>query len=53
MEDEDENDTRLKWIILIIIITSIISFVLYFVGKYIILPWVIDYFNSEVFGLWR
>ena len=48
MENEDENDTKLKWIILIIIITSTISFILYFVGKYIILPWVIDYFKSKV-----
>lgn len=48
MENEDENDTRLKWIILIIIITSIISFILYFVGKYILLPWAIEYFRSEV-----
>lgn len=53
MDDEDENSTKLKWIILIIIITSIISFVLYLVGKYIILPWVIEYFRSKVGILWK
>lgn len=45
---EDENDTKMYWIILIIVITAIMSAIIYLFGKYILLPWAVEYFRSKV-----
>lgn len=45
---EDENDTKMYWIILIIVITAIMSVIIYLFGKYILLPWAVEYFRSKV-----
>lgn len=45
---EDENDTKMYWIILIVVITAIMSAIIYLFGKYILLPWAVEYFRSKV-----
>lgn len=45
---ENEDDTKMYWIILIIVITAIMSAIIYLFGKYILLPWAVEYFRSKV-----
>lgn len=48
--DDNESETKMKmyWIILIIVITAIMSALIYLFGKYILLPWAVEYFRSKV-----
>lgn len=47
MED-NESEIKMYWIILFIVITVIMSALVYLFGKNIILPWVSEYFRSKV-----
>lgn len=50
--DDNESETKMYWIILIIVITAIMSALIYLFGKYILLPWAVEYFRSKVGILW-
>lgn len=52
MED-NESETKMYWIILIIVITAIMSAIIYLLGKYILLPWAVENFRSKVGILWK
>lgn len=47
MED-NESETKMYWITAIIVITAIMSAIIYLFGKYILLPWAVEYFRRKV-----